>query len=317
MRYLFLLCLLTGCGFFKKHEATEPKANDRVSELRLKVAAKRAELAPLLDGDGYPLSSRDCDLTLWAGKACAAGVAVKIALVEYAPGQIHRRPAPSCWEGGDKGAASTVSNDMLMGYLACLWATKDLVALNRLADYGEAHEVSVPIPGWQMGEPYPAMASRVVMRPNGIGLVGRMIEALTGGTVTKGYRSYPAVFGPVTSDFERHLQAEGIYLHGDVNAVLLAQGTVPVEAKPDFANLVEINDVEFKRLQALTEVEPSNPLFHAVLGIYTRDETKAIDLLLDDATPVPSYVRGAAQKEYELIHWLRAAQIVLDRFRGE
>jgi hypothetical protein len=97
---------------------------------------------------------------------------------------------------------------------------------------------------------------------------------------------------------------------------LLNQGASPVEPKAELANLVEINDLELKRLTALTETEPTNPLFHAVLGVYTGDEAKAIDLLLDDATPVPTYVRGDAQREYELIHWLRAAQIVLDRFRG-
>lgn len=311
---IFLLALLPSCSLLEKHKEQAPQPNNHVAELRQKDAIKRAELALLLDASGYPQPAVDCDLTLWVGKACAAGVKVNISKVEYSSGEIGRRPPPSCWEsdGLDHGSASTVSNDMMTGYLACLWKTKDVAAIQRLAAYGEAHKVTFPIPGWQMGEPYPDAATRVVMRPNGIGLVGRMLEAMTGGAVMKNYRDYPAVFGPTSADYEGHLQAEDIYQNGVVNEELQRQSLDAVPAQTP--GLIDINGVELERLQSLVDGDPTNPFFHAVLGVYSGDMSVAISLLLDDTTPVPTYVRGQPQHAYELIHWLRASQVVLDRF---
>lgn len=316
MKSIFLLILLCACAH--QNEAQTPKSSERVAELRVKFEEKKLELSPLLAPSGWPLDASDCDGTLWLGKLCAAGVPVDLSLAEYAPGEIHRRPPPSCWtkESGDQGAPSTVSNDMLTGYLACIWTTKDVGALERLADYGEANEVTVlglPV-AWKMGEPYPQMASRVVARPNVLGTVGRMQQVLTKNDRHPGYRVYPAVFGPVFSDFERHIQAESIWLEGEVNDALKAQGDDPVPPVPDETTLIEINDLELSRLKALVKVEPTNFLYHGVLGIYTGDMAPAVELLLDDDTPVPTYVRGGPGKAYQLINWLRAAKIVLDRF---
>lgn len=315
---LFLVFTVFGCSYVNgdRQETAEPSENPRVTELRDAVTLKRAELEPLLDADGYPVGRTDCDLTLWVGEARFAGVAVNLNFVEYAPGFIIRRPTP-CWtpEQGDIGSKSTGSNDMLAGYMLGRWKERDAGAFQRLAALGEKNRVFFPIPGWKMGDPYPDMASRVVMRPTGIGLVGRAIYALTGGADDRSYRKWQPLYGPGT-DSERHVQAVGILTDGLVMEALRTGGLDAEADEPPPGNELK-TDVTLNELDALehyVSVEPDNYFFHAVLARYTGDTSRAVDLLLDDATPVPTYVRGAHQRAYELIHWLAAAQVVLELF---
>ncbi len=319
MKKYLLLLLLTGCGYVSgdRKETAEPSENPRVQELRDADELKRQELAPLLDADGYPLGRNDCDLTLWVGEARYAGVPVNLDLVELAPGVIHRRPSP-CWTPalGDVGAASTVSNDMLAGYLLGRWQERNLGAFQRLAAQGEANRVYLPIPGWKLGEPYPEMATRVVMRPNGIGLVGRSLYALSAGADDRSYRKWQPLYGP-GKDFERHVQAVGILTDGLVMEFLRLGGLDATADQPQPAPTEMKLDLTMNELDALNhfvETEPENFFYQAILFRYTGDPATAISLLLDDATPVPSYVRGAHQRAYELIHWLCAAQVVLERY---
>lgn len=286
-RILFLMALV-GCISHPEKDAPGTR-KDQIENL---ITESTAALNALADpATGWP-SITDCDGTEWAGLACAGGYPVKIELAEYSPGEIHRRPAPSCWNAteGDVGAKATTSNDMLLGYMLCAWERKDLAAFQRLADYGERHH-------WIMGAPA-SEVDRVVMRPNLLSLLGRAIYDLSDGADNRAYRRTPMIHLPVLADYERHLQAIGIVLAGEV--------TTSGEAE-----LIDINDSMLKRLRELTEAEPLNPGFATALGIYTGDMTRAVDLFLDTATPIPSYVRGANPAAFafaERLFWLQKAR---------
>lgn len=317
---VLVLGFIGGCHIIDgdRTETADPNQNPRLGELREVFASKKAALEALLDGDGYP-GRDDCDLTLWLGEACYAGIAVNLDLVEYAPGYVGRRPLPACWtqKGGDQGAKSSGSNDMQAGYMLCRWKEKNLGAFQRLAERGEAHKVYLPIPGWVMGDPYPEMASRVVMRPNGIGLVGRALFQLSGGQDDRSYRKWQSLYGP-GADFERHVQAVSILTDGLVMEALRKGGQdATADGKPptgtDFA-LLDVTMNELDALKNYAAAEPENYFYQAVLSRYSGETDKAAELLLNLGTPVPSYVRGAHQEAYELIHWLFAAKIVLERF---
>lgn len=283
----------------KKHDESEPLDDSRLSALETKFAAIFDETEVLLDPvTGWP-SNTDCDGLLWAGKARAVGLPSQIDLAEYAPGELHRRPAPSCWneQDGDVGSKSTISNDMILGWLWAKWGLKDLEALKRLAAYGEAHN-------WIMGAPS-SMLSRVYLKINQQGLLGRMIFVLSDGADDRSYRHLFESYHSVSADYERHLQALGILL----------QGSVEMDAKE--LQLLDITDQMLTRLRELVEAEPTNPLFHAALGVYTGDFEQAITLLLDDQTPVPTYVRGLNEAALIKVEWLFAAGVVLRAHHAE
>lgn len=295
MLRLLLILSVVACSH-SKNKAQDPGADERLEVLAEKFADKKASVSLLLDTEtGWP-SRSDCDGTLWAGKAKAVGLPVKLELAEYEPGQIHRRPPPSCWNkvDGDVGSKSTVSNDMILGYMWGLWNHKDLEAFKRLAKYGEDHN-------WVMGEPA-AMAARVILKTNQQGLLGRIIYDLSNGTDVRSYRRLFEYYPEVKEDYEMHLQALGILLQGEVN--------MDVANEPG-ASLVDINDQMLQRLRDLVDADPKNPLFHAALGVYTGDFEKAITLLLDDTTPVPSYVRGDNPAALSGVEWLFAADVIL------
>lgn len=297
MKWLFgfLLLLSFGCSYAEKHEESEPSAPSDVETLKTRFAEKKAAYELATNGaSGWP-SVDDCDATLWAGLVCAAGAPVAIELAELEPGVVHRRPERACWtaEAGDVGSKSTVSNDMLLGYLWCGWRAGNLLAMQRLADYGEAHN-------WVMGEPFPEMASRVVLKPNQIGILGRIIYALSNGDDDRGYRDLPAVYAPGVEDYELHLQTVGILLGGETTELAREQG------------LLDINGESLKRLEDNAKKYPDDALVQAALGVYTGDFNAATKLLLDPGYEYPTYVRGA--ELYKDVHWLFAASLVLRRY---
>ena len=307
MKILLITLLITSCTYFKTVDSRKPDPNERVGELQEKynaiLALSLEEFEPVT---GWP-SIEDCDGTLWAGEGLAGGATnIDIELAEYNPGEIHRRPIMPCYDNGDLGAKSTVSNDMIRGYTWGLWATNNLAAAQRLADFGEKNN-------WVMGQP--PTESTVNMSINNKGILGRMLYTLSDGKDDRSYRKDFSFYVPVFSDFEEHLQVLGILLEGEINESLEAKSldaTVnePQEGLP--LELVKIREQFAERLKALANQRPDDALFQAANGVYTGNFDRAIDLLLLDETPVPSYVRGA--DSYPLVHWLFAAKIVLKRF---
>lgn len=304
MPLLAMLILLTSCNALDLNRTKEPTSPGRASELESEYNRRLAlYTGRTLATQGWP-SDSDCDGTKWAGEACAGGAAVAIARAEYSPGEIHRRPGTACWNAGqgDVGSKTTVSRDILEPYMACLWRTGDLAGLQRLADYGEARD-------WLMGEP--PVDPRVYLGTNLIGLLGRMIYALSLGDDDRYYRRLFKIYPEVTEDYEQELQALGIQLQGEVTEELRA---LELDPSLEVQALLDINDQMLARLEGLARADPDNAYFHAVLGVYTGDLARATELLLDAATPVPSYVRGDNPEAFAEAHWLLAARTVLQRY---
>lgn len=279
---------LSACGALPRHKAKPASPDGRRAALAQRQVEVLAELdAAARAGGGWP-AGRDCDGTLWAGLAAAAGAgAVELARVEYAPGRIDRRPAPSCLEdedgNGRPDSGSSVSRDMLTGYLWGVWRRGDAGAAERLAAYGEAHD-------WVMGDGDPL---RTGMRPALTGLLGRIVAALGG--PEKPYRGFGAFYTAAGKDYERHIAALGILLGGEV------AGSIPVD--------------HLEVLRALAVDAPGDALMQAARGVYEGDMGAALALLLDPAYAAPGYVRGPAIAA--AAHWAFAASLALRQLPKE
>lgn len=282
-KYIVLLLLLVSCG---KSGDNEPQDHmTPIDELKLRYEVIFKDVINGLEPDtGWP-SNDDCDGVLHAGLACSLGMPVNISLAEYSPGEIHRRPYNACYtrEQGDVGSKSTISRDMLTGYMACLIERKDLDALKRLANYGEKN-------AWIMGEPS-SMVSRVFLGGNLTGLLGRSIYNLSGGKVDRPYRHTPTSYLPVSEDFEHHISVQGILLQGKISG--------------------GITDQMLGRLKDHVNAYPKDQLFSAALGRFTGDQDNTVSLLLE-GNPCTKYVRGHKPDLYCKINFLQAAKIVLD-----
>jgi hypothetical protein len=284
MRIILLTILLFGC---QKNEAK--KHDEPIERLQLFYDIAYNDVLNNLDPVNGWINNDDCDGTLWNGLACSLGMPVRIDLAEYAPGEIHRRPAPSCYtkENGDQGSKSTVSRDMLTGYMSCLWERKDLAGLKRLADYGEDN-------AWIMGKPE-TMTSRVYLGANLTSLLGQAIYSLSDGGSDRDYRRINPVHTFVTEDYARHIQVQGILLYEKVNG--------------------NINDNMLEILKHNLNSNSEDPLFMAAVGKFTGDQKKTVEFLMENKTPCPGYARGSRPDIYCQIGWLQASKIVLDGAR--
>lgn len=219
-------------------------------------------------------TSTDCDSALWAGLAVRGGnqVAVESFLAADGAdsGRPMRLPGRDCVE-----SSSTTSNDMVGGIILGLHAAGNLDALNRLWDYGEQHN-------WYMGT---GPVTRVYLRPNGRSLLALAIYHLGGADHIQ--RFSPIIYGPVSADYEKHLQYTSLLTQNDTGA------------SPNLGELVVCKN--YDRADALAS---------AVCG----DKQHAADLLLSDYQ-CPTYVRGATPADDELycnIHKLLAAKVALE-----
>ncbi len=289
--------LAFSCGILKLHKEKDVSHSAESDALQARFVKWQGELRQVSDMEtGWP-SRGDCDGTLWAGLATAAGAGVRLDLAEYAPGVVHRRPFTPCYPDdtdgdGSSDSRSTVSRDMITGYLWGVWARGDLGAAQRLADYGESHQ-------WIMG--LPADANEVEMRFNLQGLLCRMVDKLSNGADFRSCAAKPAIYAfPGEADYERHIMVLGILLQGEV------AGGGP--------SLIDIDGEMLDRIEEATASDPKDALFHAALGVYTGDYDRALELLNDDQYQCPSYVRGA--DAYCLVHKLFAASIVLKHHKG-
>lgn len=288
-----ILAVLIACGILQKHSETDASSTPATIALEVRFQTKLAELNAKADQEtGWP-SKDDCDGTLWAGLAAAVGAGVQLQLAEHAPGVIHRRPFTPCWtpEAGDQGSASTVSRDMVTGYLWGIWARRDLGAAQRLADYGQAN-------AWIMGEPASDL-SRVGMGTNLTGLLCRMVDKLSNGVDSRGCKHIPEAYFPVSADYEEHIQVLAILLQGEANGGLA---------------LMDIDGMMLDRLNEAVAANPKDALYQAALGVYSGNYIASTNLLNSDSYEYPSYVRGS--ENYQLVHWLFAASIVLKHQKG-
>lgn len=284
MKYLTILLLLSfACG---KKDIPEKSQHKDISHLEAAYEEKIKKAKETFDQEtGWP-SKEDCDGLLWAGLARASGLdSVQIGLAEYAAGELGRRPAPNCFRQGiDYGAPTTISRDMVLGYMWARWAAGDGTAIQRLKTYGEGH-------AWIMGEPIDAFGE-VLLNGNLIGLIGRMTCKLASDCPE--YRKIPALNSYSFKDYVQHLTTLFILLDGEVDTGIVGN--------------VRKSDLDLLKMQM--EENPNDALFNAAYHLYEDgDFEHAISMLLADKPFVPTYVRGS--DNYSLVHWLFTARLII------
>lgn len=325
MLYVALLIFtLVGCGYFETHDETEPTAVTELEELKLKVPEVKAEYLAVADSDFHWPDPLDCDGVLWAGVARGAGVKeVQIEMADYLDGRVGRRPrlAPPCWtkQGGNQGSRSETSADMAQGRVIAFWRDRDLGGIQKFAAYGEAHRIEIlGLPGWVLGEPYPDEQERVVLRSGMLGIVGRIIEVLSGGADLRSYRSTPSLYGVGGEDYQEALTVRGIILYGEVDQALRggvasepdSHGELPAGGEA----LLAVDGVMYDVLHTLADRRPDDPLFQAAWARYSGDYSPAYRVLLDSNMHCPSYTRGS--RANCLANWLFAASLLVGSVEG-
>lgn len=290
--FKLLLALLVffytfGCQKANKGEKVSSLA--KLEQLRGKYNERLAEAKKSFDQEnGWP-SKDDCDGTLWAGLARAAGVdTVNLEAAEYNSGELHRTPSPDhCFAEG----TTSVSRDMVLGYAYGSIRSGDGDAIKRLLKYGESHN-------WIMGEPGDAIGE-VLLTGNLIGLLGRATCELNGYCPV--YKNIQPVHSKSEKDYVRHLTVLFILLDGEVNSPLIA-------------NVVgNITSNEKEVLQWHADQDRNDLLFQTANHLYTDGDFNEIaDKLLAENSYIPSYVRGNAN--YPLVHWLFVTKLILQRY---
>lgn len=274
--FFLLAAGIFGCG-------GETLSSEQRAHLQAEYGLRLNELrtASLTHIAGWP-SDEDCDGALWAGIARLAGADwVDISAAVQPDGRPTRRPFSDCGPhdlGYNGGSATTVSNDMITGIIAGMYASgsADTYTAKRLWDYGYSHS-------WIMGEPN-YYVSRVVLRPNGITMLARLLYYTSQGRIDYAARFGPILYGPATEDFEGHLMILGRYLQSKLGG-------------PQYG--MQVTEI------VASHYRPNDAFSQAVAG----NSAKAARLLLSHYKS-PSYVRG--HPSYHLVHWLVAARIALD-----
>ena len=247
-----------------------------LTELQEKYDAKLEELRQLSKDHiaGWP-SDMDCDAALWAGVARAAGASwVEMDAALQPDGRPTRRPLRDCAFPDESKA--TTSNDMITGIILGMQAGKDDLSVLKLYRYGLDNNWIMGYPEWYV--------ARVLLRPNGITLMARVLYQLTGGQRDYAVRLLPIVYGPVQADYEQHL-------------ILLSR---IIEKRAGGAQYgMEVAE------KILARTLPLDGLAQAVAGNYTQAA-----ILLTGDYQSPTYVRG--HPSYKLVHWLLAAKVTLD-----
>lgn len=136
--------LVSSCGRSKlsseQRAQLQAAYDERLNELRTASLGHTA---------GWP-SDEDCDASLWAGIARLAGAEwVDISAAVQPNGRPTRLPYADCGPGDmgyNAGSATTISNDMITGIIAGLYASNDSASAKLLWEYGYTHS-------WIMGEP--------------------------------------------------------------------------------------------------------------------------------------------------------------------
>lgn len=273
MAFSFTLIFASvGCG--RAGDPVQPSLRDKLAG---QYAEKLEQLRQLSEDHiaGWP-SDYDCDSSLWAGVARTAGADwVEVDAGVRPDGRTTRRPLRDCVVP-DESATST-SNDMITGLLLGLLASRDADTVHRIYTYGEDHN-------WIMGYPE-YYVSRVILRPNGITLMARILYKLSDGKRDYAVRHVPLIYGPTDGDYESHLALLSRYMEQELGG-------------PQHGN--EATE------QYLAVTFPTDALAQAVAGKYLMGT-----LLLTSDYISPSYVRG--HHSYHLVHWLLAAKIILDR----
>lgn len=299
-----LAALVLSCSG-KKIDEKESKPTDKLSALEALYAVKVARAGELANAKkGNWLDTKGCDGALYTGKySCAHGIPpVDMTVAEYPDdqGRFSRRPLPNCWnaEDGDVGSATEWSRDMGLGLFRWGWCNKALEALERHAEYGEAHF-------WKMGSPIDD--GRVLYTPNMIGMLYELIYALGGENNPQ--RKWPAAYPKGLTGYQAHLQVVSIQIRGE-----LSEGFGQQLTATGSHNLLSINDTMYQRLKEHAHREPKCAYYQYMLGVYTGDMGKAVDLLLSEINEC-GYGRKDWGEKLRLQDWLATASPLIKRLK--
>ena len=240
------------CG---KPQPVSPSLRDKLAQ---QYSEKLEELRVMSDEHiaKWP-SDNECDGALWAGIAKAAGASwVDLGSALRPDGRPTRKPLRDCVLPDE--SDTTTSNDMMTGILLGFMASKDVENIHRMYTYGEGHN-------WIMGQPETAI-HKVILRPNGVILMARLLYKLSEGKRDYIIRLSPMVYGPTDGDFESHLALLSRYMEQEIGG-------------PQYG--AEVTE------QYLASAFTSDALAQAVAGKYLQGAL----LLTSDYSP-PTYVRG-------------------------
>lgn len=282
-------------------------AEQKVAEPSTKIEALKEAYDGRLKAiaKGWP-NPNDCDGLLWAGLAKAAGIELDLDLAEYSPGELHRRPRPPCWENGeDKGSKSTISRDMVLGWLWAKWRDKDAAAIKRFQDRAESKNFVI-------GQPYPERIGETLLTGNLIGLLGRIsCEMFKNCPI---YRKIEPVHSKSSTDYVQHLTVLFIVLNGEVwGKKEVSYDSAVSLAYPAETTQADIKESEKKVLEWHYEQNKKDALFCTAWHLYEDGNfDQCIDLLMSADYPSPSYVRGGGN--YGDVHWLFVTRLILKQY---
>lgn len=295
---LELICLvflisLTSCGKTNKEQPPAPVAN--TPALHEMYITQLASAQNLVDANGW-LTPNDCDGMIWAGKSACGGLKVNILAAEYPdqPGRFNRHPQPFC-DPDTATSKTSWSRDMgIAGLLPYALCARDLPVLQRHAAYGNKKN-------WVMGEPF--ADGRVVYTPSMIGVLYQLVFAMGGEDSPN--RVWPSVYPGGLKDYEAHLQMMDIWIRGEITPKLRQ------------TDLLDITDPMLSRIKDHVGDEPECPFYNYMLGFYTGDMAKTVDLLLNSKHPNCLYVRGDSIDRVDLAEWLFVANLALKKLEGK
>lgn len=168
------------------------------------------------------------------------------------PGKMYRNPERDCYPDESK---SSISRDMLLGYMTYLWKQRDLTNAAEMISYGKSVT-------WVMGEYNDAEGlSRVLMTPQLISLLTDIESKLSTGAALRLVGEDDAVL--INTGFRAHLDVLRIVLSGSVRS--------------------GISEIERLILKGQSERVRENALFQAAYARYNGgDQTNAVLLLMDE-----------------------------------
>lgn len=283
LKLIVLSIFVLGCSG-GKHGPDKPSPSPNSQAVHEKYDREYAKAVTDFTPELYA-NPKDCDWTLWAGKAAAIGLPIPMSQVESAPGYLHRRPLDQgeCYPDGAK---STISNDMITGDTGALWRNKDADGIQRVARFAADH-------AWFMGV---GPVSDTLLKPALAILIAKMQNNLQNEDAL-GLSGLTPEYLPVSDDYAQHIQVLQIAYHGEVHG--------------------SITDQMKTRIQGLIGEHADNYTFQAVNAVYSGQYDTVYDLLLNDTTPVPSYVRGERPDVYARIEWLWAANLVVNQMEKQ
>lgn len=283
LRYVLPLFLIWACA--AKHKSEDPIGDRRREDLAALYLQRAQEAREQRHPENGWLTPDDCDGMVWTGKYATTAcdeVNIEAAEIGFRSGRFGRRPSP-CWVKGAEHneSASTWSKDMAMGGLfPFILRCNRLDLIERHIAYGEHHF-------WIMGEPIGD--GRALYTPQLIGLAYAIRQHLggEGNAMTK----LPKIWPSGLIDYQAHLQVMAIWMESLIGG---------------------ISDTMLKRLYEHQEREPYNPLFQYMIGKYSNNQEKTLNLLLDQSMPMSRYVRcGYAVDKCKLAEWLFVADLLL------